>query len=147
MGVRIQRFTMAAYGQVLALWKRSEGVGVNDADERGKLAAYLRRNPGMSFVARDGRKVVGAVLCGTDGRRGYLHHLAVDAAYRRRGIGRRLVAACLDALRRGGYRKCHLFVMRGNRRGVAFWKSVGWKLRDDVHLMSKDVGPGKRARC
>ena len=85
----IRPMVMTDYEAVRPLWESCEGIGLNDADRPGALRRYLARNPGMSFVARDGDSVVGAVLCGHDGRRGYLNHLAVPPAYRRQGIARR----------------------------------------------------------
>src|SRR5271154_566695 len=98
MDIEIVPFTMDAYEKVFALWQQSDGVGLSDADSRGGIAAYLERNPGLSFLAKKNGNVVGAVLCGHDGRRGYLNHLAVQAEYRRSSIGRRLVEKCLQAL-------------------------------------------------
>jgi len=138
-GPRIAPLTEADIVEVLALWTASEGVGLRGADEPGALARYLARNPGLSLVARDGEAVVGAVLCGHDGRRGYLHHLAVAASHRRRGIGRELVERCLDGLRREGIAKCHLFVYHHNESGQAFWRSIGWNGRDDLLMMSRDL--------
>jgi putative acetyltransferase len=92
----------------------------------------------MSFVAREGGKLVGAVLCGTDGRRGYLHHLAVAAELRGRGVGRSLVERCLDALARIGVTRCHIFVYARNTEGQKFWDRLGWYRRDDLLVMSRD---------
>ena len=86
--VTIRPFAMPDYPAVIELWKRCEGIGLSAADEAAAIAAYLARNPGMSFVAlTDEGRVAGAVLGGHDGRRGYIHHLAVDAACRRQGSG------------------------------------------------------------
>jgi ribosomal protein S18 acetylase RimI-like enzyme len=125
--------------QALELWAASEGVGLRGADEPAALARYLARNPGLSLAAHDGGRMVGAVLCGHDGRRGYLHHLAVAASHRRRGIGRALVERCLDGLRRDGIAKCHLFVYQHNAAGQAFWRALGWHARDDLLLMSRNL--------
>src|SRR5262252_6294995 len=100
MRPRIEPMSMADYDEVFALWQSAEGVGLGESDTRRAIAGYLRRNPGMSFVARQEGELAGAVLCGDDGRRGYLHHLAVAPRYRRQGLGRRLVVACLAALKR-----------------------------------------------
>ncbi len=70
---------------VYALWQTSEGIGLSQADSQDNIARYLANNPGMSFCAWDGEKLVGAVLCGTDSRRGFLHHLAVENAHRHQG--------------------------------------------------------------
>ena len=93
---------MTDYEPAYALWKRTDGIGLSQADERHNIAHFLQCNPGMSFVAEEDGALVGAVLCGTDARRGFLHHLAVDASRRRAGIGRMLVERCLDALARRG---------------------------------------------
>ena len=135
----IEPFHIDRYGEVYALWDRCSGVGLSSADERDQIAAYLARNPGLSFLAVDGPKVVGAVLGGHDGRRGYIHHLAVDDDYRRRGIGRRLVKKCLAALEEEGIQKCHLFIFHENEGGIAFWQSEGWTLRRDIMVVSKHL--------
>ena len=90
-------------------------------------------------MARLDGQLAGAVLCGTDGRRGYLHHLAVASQHRRQGIGETLVERCLNGLKAQGYHKCHIFVYGGNVDGQAFWERVGWKLRTDLMIMSKDL--------
>ncbi|HUJ73854.1 MAG TPA: GNAT family N-acetyltransferase [bacterium] len=132
---------MADYDAAISLWQRTEGVGLSQADEAQNIRHFLLHNPGMSFVAEDGGEVVGAVLCGTDGRRGFLHHLAVDASRRRSGIGRGLVDRCLDALAAHGMRKCHIFVMSDNLEGKRFWQRLGWEERTTLVVMSHDVGP------
>jgi N-acetylglutamate synthase len=130
---------MAAYEGVFALWQQCEGVGLSEADSRESVQAYLSRNPGMSFIATDDGAVVGAVLCGHDGRRGYLHHLAVHPQARRRSLGRRLVEQCLRALQQAGIEKSHIFIFNQNEGGIAFWKSVGWTPRSDISIMSKTI--------
>jgi putative acetyltransferase len=91
----------------------------------------------LSFVAVGDGGIVGAVLAGHDGRRGYIHHLAVHPDWRRHGIGRRLIDRCLGALRDAGINKCHTFVFRDNPGGIAFWKSLGWTPRTDLGLLSR----------
>ncbi len=114
---------------------------LRDVDAREPLIAYLARNPGLNFVALDASAIVGAVLCGTDGRRGYLQHLAVAPAHRRRGIGRALVERCIRALTARGIDKCHLMVVSDNHDAAAFWTRLGWVDRSDVRLMSRTT-PG-----
>jgi N-acetylglutamate synthase len=137
--ISIAPMTPADYDAVYALWKAMPGIGLSTADSREAISRYLERNPGMSFVARDGSKLVGAVLCGHDGRRGYLHHLAVDPDYRRQGIGQRLVDACLQALKATGINKCHIFVYGDNVSGQAFWEAISWRERPELVLMSRDI--------
>jgi putative acetyltransferase len=117
------------------LWRRTEGVGLNESDTRAAIAAYLRRNPRFSFVAEKDGRIIGAVLCGHDGRRGCLHHLAVAGRHRHRGIGRRLASACLAKLCEAGIQKCNIFIFASNAAGMKFWTHTGWSLRAELRLM------------
>jgi len=137
MSIVIREMTIQDYYEVLALWQTSEGVGLSDADLEESIARYLHSNPGLSFVARDGEPLVGAVLCGHDGRRGYIHHLAVSRSHRRRGLGRALVERCLSALRRDAIDKCHIFVFADHQDTIAFWKGIGWTQRVELVMMSQ----------
>ena len=136
MPLTIRPMTMPDYPDVRCLWESCDGVGLSDADQPDKIEAYLERNPGMSFVALQDERLVGAVLCGHDGRRGYLNHLAVHTGHRHQGIGRRMVAHCLAALQEAGIAKCHLFIFSSNQSGRKFWQRIGWELRDDLAVAS-----------
>jgi ribosomal protein S18 acetylase RimI-like enzyme len=137
----IREMTEDDYDAVHALWKATPGIGLSEADERRNIASFLVYNRGLSFVAETDGKLAGAVLGSFDGRRGYLHHLAVAPDVRRAGIGRKLVARSLEALRARGVRRCHIFVMADNADGQRFWERVGWFRRNDLLVMSKDVAP------
>jgi ribosomal protein S18 acetylase RimI-like enzyme len=135
--MKIMEMTIEDYGEVFALWRSSKGIGLHDdVDSKDGIAGYLQRNCGLSFVARQGDRVVGAVLCGHDGRRGYLHHLAVDAEYRKKGIGKALVEQVIAKLQKAGIHKCHIFVFADNDVGRQFWGRIGWSRRDDLRIMS-----------
>ena len=137
MEIRIAPLLMDSYEEIYALWRHSEGIGLSEADSREGIDAYLERNPGMSFVALADGKIVGAILSGHDGRRGYIHHLAVHRDYRRRRIGQRLVESSLQVLGNAGIRKSHIFIFQNNREGIAFWKSIGWTYRLDIGVISR----------
>jgi len=137
MNVNILPMTLDDHREVVALWERSEGVGLSDADKPSGLEQFAERNPGMCFVARDGDDLVGAVLCGHDGRRGYIHHLAVAKTHQQGGLGTALTDRCLDALREIGIDKCHLFVFRSNQGTLDFWHKAGWFERGELTIMSK----------
>lgn len=130
---------MADYEAVLALWQAMAGVGLSQADTRPAIARFLERNPGLSFIAQAGPSVIGVVLGGHDGRRGYLHHLAVSPAYRRQGLGQALVERCLAGLNAQGIDKCHLFVFTGNEAAQAFWRDTGWQERSDLIVFSQTL--------
>jgi ribosomal protein S18 acetylase RimI-like enzyme len=136
---QIRGMTLADYDEVIALWRATEGLGLGDSDEREAIGAYLVRNPGMSFVATNCGHIVGAMLGGHDGRRGYLHHLAVVPRWRHRGIGRALVEASLAQLRAAGVPKCNLFLYGHNAAGRAFWLKHGWTAREDLVLVQKTL--------
>jgi ribosomal protein S18 acetylase RimI-like enzyme len=136
MNFEIRPFETNDFAGALALWKSTPGVGLSSADSFEGVARFLARNPGLSFVASDGQLVVATILCGHDGRRGLIHHLAVAESHRRRGIGRTLVLRSLAELRRDGVEKCHLIVFRHNVEGYAFWRSLGAEERTTLGLFS-----------
>ena len=133
----IQEMTIDDYDEVKSIWRKSNGIELSGADTRESINRFLERNPGLSFVARDGDQLVGVVLCGHDGRRGYIDHLAVRQSHRRQGIGRALVGRCLYNLMQIGIRKWHLFVQQDNEEAIAFWKKIGWAQRIELVTMSR----------
>ncbi len=146
MNTTIATFEIEAYEEVLALWRRSDGVGLSDADSRESIASYFERNPGMSFIAVNEGEIIGAILGGHDGRRGYIHHLSVHADFQRRGVATRLVDQCLQALAASGIQKCHIFIFNNNAAGIDFWKSIGWTHRSDIGVISKNIEPCDRTK-
>ena len=137
--MRIEAFSMGDYEQAAAFWAAMPEVGLDDADAPENMERFLTRNPGMSFVARHEGKIVGAVLCGHDGRRGYLHHLAVLPQYRNRGIGRELADRCLRALAAAGIERCNIFIYAENEQGKRFWRKTGWSTYEGLELMFKST--------
>jgi putative acetyltransferase len=145
-GTIVRLFRREDYDAVVRLWRRAEGVGLNESDTHHAIIAFLRRNPNLSFVAENDGRIIGAVLCGHDGRRGYLHHLAVSKRHRCRGIGRQLVNACLTKLRKAGISKCNIFIFANNTGGMKFWTHTGWSLRTELRLMQLRLDDIRGAR-
>ena len=140
MDFSISPFTIDMYEEVITLWKETEGMGLSEADSKKNIQFYLERNPNMSFIAKDKEDtILGAVLCGHDGRRGYIHHLAVRQDFRCQGMGRKLVQECLSRLQTAGIQKCHIFIFNNNLNGISFWKHLGWTLPDDLQIISKNI--------
>lgn len=137
--MQILEMTIADYEEAIQLWQQTPGMGLSSADERPAIARFLERNPGLCFVARQGTTLVGTAMCGHDGRRGYIYHVAVAEAYRSQGIANRMMEHCLDGLRRQGIQKAHLMVYETNLGGIAFWHKVGWYRRDELAIMSTDL--------
>ena len=140
MNVTIRPMTIDDYDQVLTLWTGMEGVGLNESDSREGIKRFLERNQGLSLVAEEKDSIIGAVLCGHDGRRGYLHHLAVAPVCRRQGLGMQLVRVCLDRLRGEGLSRCNVFLLADNPSGRVFWKMAGYKPRPDLQMLQRGTG-------
>jgi putative acetyltransferase len=140
--MEIAELTIKNCEEVLSLWQSTTGVGLDkDTDTKERIWIYLQRNPGLSFAAFEKGKIIGAVLCGHDGRRGYLHHLTVAEGHRNKGIGTALVDKVISKLRVLGIRKCNIFVFSDNVDGQAFWKRNGWLERTDLKVISKSITP------
>ncbi len=121
------------YDEVRALWLTIRGFGIRALDDsREDVTRFIRRNPTTSVVARLDGRVIGSILCGSDGRQGSLYHVCVAKEYRRQGIGTRMVGACMQALRDMGINKVGLIAFTRNDAGNAFWQQIGWK-RSDVN--------------
>ena len=120
------------YDDVRALWMTIRGFGIRALDDsREDVVRFIRRNPTTSVVARTGDgRIVGSILCGSDGRQGALYHVCVARAYRRRGIGTRMVGHCMERLREMGINKVSLIAFASNDAGNAFWRQIGWKQSD-----------------
>jgi ribosomal protein S18 acetylase RimI-like enzyme len=122
-----REFFIDDYDAVLELWQTVEGLEVAEGDNKEGVAQFITRNPGLSRVAIDGTTIVGIAMCGHDGRRGHIYHVAVDPAYRRYGLGRRLVQEGLDGLRQLGILRVIILVADYNLGGAEFWKRAGWE--------------------
>ncbi|MBE5796995.1 MAG: GNAT family N-acetyltransferase [Clostridiales bacterium] len=131
--MRLRLLTPEDYDALYALWLSCPGMGLNDRDDsREGIAAYLRRNPATCFGAEEDGRLIGCILAGHDGRRGFIHHTAVRPDCQRRGIGAALASAALEALKQEGITKVALLVFRRNEPGNAFWEKQGFTLREDI---------------
>lgn len=121
------------YEGVYALWTACKGMGLNSLDDsKDGIAMFLARNPETCFVAEDNSAIVGAIMAGNDGRRGYIYHTSVLSAFRKKGIGRALVNAVTTSLKGLGITKTALVVFERNESGNAFWERIGFKQRGDL---------------
>ena len=125
---RIRPMAEADYDAVRALWMTIRGFGIRALDDsREDVTRFIRRNPTTSVVAEADGRIVGSILCGSDGRQGALYHVCVARAYRRRGIGPAMVGYCMERLREMGVNKVALIAFSSNDVGNAFWRRIGWK--------------------
>ena len=131
MHYSIREMTTDDYDEVRRLWEGTEGLQLDVSDSRNAIEIYLRRNPHLCFVALHKNEIVGVILCGHEGRRGILRHLAVKKAHRGKGIARTLVGASLSELAKEGITKCNTFVLDENVEARRFWDSMGWYVLED----------------
>ena len=130
----IMPMTEDDYDDVRALWMKIRGFGIRALDDsREDVQRFIRRNPTTSVVARMDGRIVGSILCGSDGRQGALYHVCVAREYRRRGIGTQMVGYCMHQLRLMGINKVSLIAFASNDAGNAFWKQIGWTRKSDVN--------------
>ncbi|MBE5846673.1 MAG: GNAT family N-acetyltransferase [Lachnospiraceae bacterium] len=130
----IREMTIEDYEEVHALWMTIKGFAIRSIDDsREGVARFLKRNPHTSVVATEDGKVVGAILCGHDGRRGCMYHVCVHRDYRRRRIGTEMVVFAMEALRKEQISKISLIAFTKNDIGNAFWKTIGWTRREDLN--------------
>jgi len=130
----IRTMTIEDYDAVYELWMSIHGFGIRSIDDsREGVARFLIRNPSTSVVAIADGKVVGAILCGHDGRRGCLYHVCVHENYRKHGIGKAMAVACMRALQAEHINKVNLIAFKSNEIGNQFWKGEEWTFRDDLN--------------
>lgn len=132
--MKIRTMTIEDYSGVYALWMSIKGFAIRSVDDsEAGVAAFLKRNPTTSVVAEEDGKIVGAILCGHDGRRGCMYHVCVAEEYRMRGIGRKMVVMAMEALKKERINKVSLIAFTQNDIGNAFWKRIGWTKREDLN--------------
>ena len=130
----IRLMTIDDYEEVHALWMSIHGFGIRSIDDsREGVERFLKRNPTTSVVAVSDDRIVGAILCGHDGRRGCLYHVCVHEDYRKHGIGKSMAVACMRALQAEHINKVNIIAFNSNELGNHFWQEEGWTFRDDLN--------------
>ena len=130
----IRAMTLNDYEEVHDLWMKIKGFAIRSIDDSKEgVERFLNRNPGISVVAEEDGKIIGAILCGHDGRRGCMYHVCVDPDYRLKGIGKSMVVFAMEALKKEKINKVSLIAFTKNDIGNAFWKEIGWTKREDLN--------------
>lgn len=138
--INIRVMSIEDYDGVYDLWINTPGMGLNSTDDsRDGIEKYIKRNPTSNFVAECDGKVIGVIISGHDGRRGYIYHTAVLPEYRNRGIARRLVDCAMNALDKEGINKAALVVFGRNELGNGFWENIGFTSREDLIYRNKNI--------
>ena len=132
--MEIRKMTIQDYEKVYELWMSCKNMGFNDIDDSKEgISRFLERNPNTSFVAIENEKLIGIIIGGHDGRRGYIYHLSVNENYRKNGIGSELVQNCLESFKLEKISKVALLVFKYNEVGNLFWEKQGFILREDIN--------------
>lgn len=138
--MNIRTMTISDYDAVYSLWLSCKGMGLNNLDDsHDGIERFLNRNPETCFVAEKDGTIVGVIIAGNDGRRGYIYHTAVNPDYRRQGIAKRLVDTALEALKELGINKAALVVFDRNSDGNSFWENAGFTVRNDLIYRNKTL--------
>lgn len=136
--MQIRRMIIDDYEDVYALWMSCVGMGLNNLDDSKEgISGFLKRNPDTCFVAIEENSLIGVIIVGNDGRRGYIYHTAVNPEYQKRGTGTQMVETALRALRDEGINKIALVVFDKNTTGNAFWEKRGFTKREDLVYRNK----------
>ena len=133
--MKIEPFTMRYYHDIIDLWKRS-GIEVSSSDTRDEITKMLKRNSDLFLIGKEDGKVVAVVMGGFDGRRGYVHHLAIDPDYQKKNYGKMMMEELIEKFRKKKVHKVHLFIEKHNKEVIDFYRKLGWDVRDDLIMMS-----------
>lgn len=135
--MEIRSMKIDDYDEIFSMWQITSKRALCEADSRDNIERYLLRNEGMSQVALENGRIIGTVLAGHDGRRGFIHHMAVLPEYRRKHIGNALATEAIKKIAEDGIDKTHIFCYQDNLTGQGFWTSLGFKKRGDLFVYSK----------
>ena len=133
--MKIEEFKIKYYDRVVELWKKA-GIGMGSSDTIDEVSRVLNKNPDLFLIGKEQEKVIAVVIGAFDGRRGYVHHLAVDPDYQHKGFGRTIMKVLIEQFRKRNIHKVHLFIEKSNKRVVEFYNNLGWDVREDLIMMS-----------
>ncbi len=131
----IEKFSMKFYEEVIEVWRKS-GIRVGSTDTKEELKRIVRRSPQLFLVGKIDEKIIGVVIGGFDGRRGYVHHLAVNPDYQKKGYGKLILGELMNKFLELKVHKVHLFIEKYNKEVIEFYRNLGWEIRDDLIMMS-----------
>lgn len=123
--LQLRPYQPADEAAVIALWRACDLVRPWNDPQRD-IARKLHVNPEWFLVARQDARIVGTIMVGYEGHRGWINYLAVAPDQQRRGIGRALMTEAERLLRAAGYPKINLLVRRTNADVIAFYARLGF---------------------
>ena len=135
INMKIEKFERQHYPEIVELWRKA-GIGIGSSDTKDEVEAVLTRNPNLFLIGKKDGKIISSVIGTSDGRRGYVHHLAVDPSYQKKGYGKKIMEELIEIFRDMKVHKIHLLIQKTNRKVVKFYSKLGWETRDDLFMMS-----------
>ncbi len=133
--MKIEKFKIELYDEIVELWKKA-GIELGSSDSIDEITRVLNRNPDLFLIGKAQEKIIAVVIGAFDGRRGYVHHFAVDPNYQKIGFGKTIMDALIEQFRKMNIHKVHLFIEKSNRSVVEFYINLGWDVREDLIMMS-----------
>ena len=133
--MKIEKFKIESYDEVVGLWRKA-GIEIVSSDTIDEVTRVLNRNPDLFLIGRVQEKIIAVVMGTFDGRRGYVHHLAVDPDYQKMGFGKSIMEALIEQFRTKNIQKVHLFIEKTNKTVVEFYNNLGWDVREELIMMS-----------
>ncbi len=131
--MNVRPFCAADRDAVIALWEVC-GLARPSNDPGRDIERKQAVQPDLFLVGFDGDVLVGTVMAGYEGHRGWVNYLGVDPPHRRKGYGRVMMHAAEEALAELGAPKVNLQVRSGNDEAVAFYRDLGYETEERVSL-------------
>ena len=139
MSTEIRRMEVSDIPASIELWKNMKGLAIRGSDNIRDLSDHVNMNRRHNFVAISGDQLIGTVLGGFDGRRGYIYHLAVHEGFRKQNIGKELMERCFQSFKEINVLKCHMMVLKDNLEAQEFYARIGCELRNELLVFSKTL--------
>ena len=136
--LEVKLFQMEFYEEVVKLWIAA-GLKLTFSDTRDEIAKFYEHNKNSFFILVKDGKIIGTVIGAFDGRRGYVHHLAILPDFQHHNYGTLLMEHLTEYYRKNGVVKIHLFIEKPNEAVGKFYEKLDWHYRDDIILMSKTL--------
>ncbi|MHA2288408.1 MAG: GNAT family N-acetyltransferase [Promethearchaeota archaeon] len=133
--MKVEKFNIQDYNEVLELWIKA-GIGIGSSDTKEEISVIMDQNPELFLIGKEEEKIVAVVIGAFDGRRGYVHHLAVDPKYQKEGYGKAIMNELIKRFQKKKVHKIHLFIEKQNNEVINFYSKLGWEIRDDLTMMS-----------
>lgn len=134
----IRTARISDYDGLMRLWL-ANGISIRAGDDRRGIRTVLDRNPGLSLVAVRHGSIVGAAMGTWDGRRGWIHHLAVDASCRRTGIASRILSELEIRMKRKGVQIVKAEIYGTNSASLALFRKRGYADYTNLRTVGKTL--------